>query len=115
MSAREDDYSIDRAGSLVRSVVPRRGYPYQHRCTMDVYKRIAHVIDERGEPGFTVEDLIAWEDVPSSQAATVLAFLKERGCIVTEGKRNYPAGKGVYEDAMVEYFALLDKQDTQRS
>jgi hypothetical protein len=41
-----------------------------------------------------------------------VAFLKERGIVVTRGKRNYPAGAGVHLDAMTEYWALLDEPKT---
>ncbi|MCC7387509.1 MAG: hypothetical protein IT431_01945, partial [Phycisphaerales bacterium] len=43
-----------------------------------------------------------------SQVATALAFLKERGCVVTEGRRSYAPGPGVFEDAMTEYHALRE-------
>ena len=38
---RDETFRIDRIGMLVRSVVPRRGKPYDHRCnypaTIDVF------------------------------------------------------------------------------
>ncbi|MCC7388312.1 MAG: hypothetical protein IT431_06050, partial [Phycisphaerales bacterium] len=46
-----------------------------------------------------------------SQVATALAFLKERGCVVTEGRRSYAPGPGVFEDAMTEYHALREKPE----
>lgn len=38
-------------GSLVRRVVPKRGKPYEHRCTLATFTEVAHRIDEAGEHG----------------------------------------------------------------
>jgi len=75
---RTESFRVDTDGSLVRSVVPRVGSPYEHRCTMWALKRVCWRFDEHGE-GDTVETLAAAVQIPVTQAATVLAFLLERG------------------------------------
>ena len=37
---RAEAFRIDPDGCLVRSVVPRRGQPYEHRCTKLAFERI---------------------------------------------------------------------------
>ena len=50
-----------------------------------------------------------WNRTPSTQTAVAMAFMKERGCVVTRYRRNYAAGRCVFEDAMIEYHALREK------
>jgi hypothetical protein len=93
---------------LVRKVVPRRGKPYEHRCPRASFERIAHAADENGEQGFTLETLAEHEDLPSTQAAVALAFLRERGILDVRHRRNYAATHSVHLDAMTEYYALAE-------
>lgn len=101
---------------LVRSVVPRPGggQPYEHRCPRLSYEAVAHAADrfdlEVGDPGFTLDELAHAADVPSTHAAVALAFMKERGCVVTRYRRSYAATRCVFEDAMMEYCALEEKR-----
>ena len=98
-----------RDGHLVREVVPRTGEPYEHRCPIDAFNSIAQAIDELGNEGFTLETLFYQENVPWTQVAVALAFLKERGIIDTRNRRNYAATTtGVHLDPMTEYHALAD-------
>lgn len=98
---------------LVRSVTPARGEPYEHRCPRASYEEIAHAAElfstQTGDPGFTLEQLAKAASMPSSQTAVALAFMKERGCVVTRYRRNYAAGRCLFEDAMIEYHALREK------
>jgi len=101
---------------LVRSVVPAPGRgsggkPYEHRCPRHAFENVAQVADEFGDRGFTLDELAEWAAVPSTQAAVALAFMKERGCVVTRYRRNYPADRCLFEDAMIEYWALAEKGD----
>jgi len=91
---------------MIRKVVPRRGESYEHRCPRASFKQVAHAIDEAGNEGFTLESLVQREDLPFTQVAVALAFLKERGIVDTRYRRNYAATDGVHLDAMTEYFAL---------
>jgi len=104
---RAESFRVDRDGCLVRSVVPKRGEPYEHRCTRWAFKRICWRFDEHGE-GDTVETLAEAAQIPVTQAATALAFLLERGIVTTEHRRNYPASIDVHLDGMAEYHALLE-------
>ena len=98
---------------LIRSVTPVRGTPYEHRCPRAAYEAIAQAADqfsaEYGDSGFTLEELAKAAGTPSTQAAVVLAFMKERGCVVTRYRRNYAASRCLFEDAMTEYWALAEK------
>ncbi len=105
---RAEAFRIDPDGCLVRSVVPRRGQPYEHRCTKLAFERITLRFDEHGD-GHTVESLAEAEDVPVTQAATALAFLIERGIVETVGRRSYPATVDPHLDGMTEYHALREK------
>jgi len=103
---RSETFAV-RDGHLIREVIPRRGEPYEHRCPIDAFDRIAQAIDELGAEGFTLETLFYREDVPWTQVAVALAFLKERGIIDTRNRRNHAATTtGVHLDAMTEYHAL---------
>ena len=97
-----------RDGRLVRSVVPARGKPCEHRCPRESFATVAHAVDEFGEAGFTLETLVEREPLPFTQVAVALAFLKERGVIETRYRRNYAATDSVHLDAMTEFHALAD-------
>ncbi len=105
---RDETFRIDRNGMLVRSVAPRRGRAYEHRCTLDTLKAVGHRFDEHGE-GDTVETIAEAIDAPMTQVATALAFLLERGIVTVEHRQNYPATIDVYLDAMTEYHALREE------
>lgn len=95
-------------GYLIRRVVPRRGEPYEHRCPRKALEQVAFAIDEAGDAAFTLESLVQCEDLPFTQVAVALAFLKERGIVETRYRRNYAATTCAHLDAMTEYFALAE-------
>ena len=109
---RSERFRVDAGGFLVRAVIPRRGSPYEHRCALDSLQRVCHRFDERGERGegggHTVESLAADTAVPVTQAATAVAFLRERGIVTTSQRRSHAATADVYLDAMIEYHALRE-------
>lgn len=78
------------AGALGRADL---GCAVRMPCQFWVFENICHAAEEFGATGFTLEDLVV--AVPDTQAAVALAFLKERGCETTEGRRSYAAGGGV--------------------
>lgn len=91
---------------LVRTVVRKDGSTYEHRCSLDAYKVVAHFIDEHADAGVTTGEL--WQglpDVPCTQSAVALAFLKERGCVDVRWRRCYPASTFLVEDALIEFHA----------
>lgn len=94
-------------GWLVRMVVKPDGSSYQHRCSLDSYQAVAHYIDEHATDGVTTNEL--WDglpDVPCTQAAITLAFLKERGCVAIRQRGCYSASNVLIEDALLEFHAL---------
>jgi hypothetical protein len=95
-------------GHLIRRVVPRRGDPYEHRCPRASFEQVAHASEELGADGFTLETLVQHEDLPFTQVAVALAFLKERGIVETRYRRNYAATDSVHLDAMTEFYALAE-------
>ncbi|MBX3408083.1 MAG: hypothetical protein KF869_15110 [Phycisphaeraceae bacterium] len=106
-----DTFRID-SGTLIRSVTPRRGTPYEHACTERVYKDAAYAVEQFGARAFTGEEVraaIAAPSPPFTQVAVAMAFLKERGCIVpARGRRHVAATDYTYEDALIEFHALKD-------
>ncbi|MCK4873627.1 MAG: hypothetical protein KAS72_12970 [Phycisphaerales bacterium] len=105
---RIDTFTV-AADHLVRNVVPARGKPYEHRCTRDSFREVLWAGEDLACGGFTLEELAAHTKLPSTQVAVALAFLKERGCIETRYRRNYPADRAFYEDGMIEFWALAEK------
>jgi len=104
---RDETFQVED-GYLVRKVVPRRGEPYEHRCPKASMEQIAHAIDEAGGGAFTLESLVQRENLPFTQVAVALAFLKERGVVETRHRRNYAATPCAHLDAMTEYYALAE-------
>ncbi|MEX0655309.1 MAG: hypothetical protein WD534_04285 [Phycisphaeraceae bacterium] len=96
--------------TLVRTVAfpfsDREGYI--HRCTRKVYEDVAYAIQERTKEGVTLDSLVEVLDAPFTQVNVALEFMKARGCVVTRGRRSYPASTCLYEDAMVEYLFLAE-------
>ena len=119
MTARaiHERFDVQR-GVLVREVRLSDDRSYTHRCERASFEATAHAIDEAGQRGFTLEELVTATGLPHTQVAVAIAFMKERGCVVTERKRNYPATgncpapgsarSAVFEDAMIE-FTYLDE------
>jgi len=108
MRARKRDvrFTVER-GMLVRYVTLDDGREYVHRASLAAIKEVAWYAEEHAKEGVTTGEL--WEalpDYPATQLSVALEFLKERGCVVTEGRRNFPASNVLFEDAMVEYYAL---------
>ena len=94
---------------LVRTVTFSAGGGYKHRCPRAAYEAVAGAVDAstaEGE-GVTLESLARDLGVPCTQVNVALEFLKERGVAVTRGRRSYRASDATYEDAMVEYHAVL--------
>lgn len=110
---RSEFFEVDASRSLVRSVTPKKGDPYQHRCSEDSYTAFAHSVAEATGP-FTLEDLRG--DLPWSQAAVAFAFLKERGIVIpTNGRMHIAAGSTPFEDAMVVFHALRAKRPADKA
>ena len=93
---------------LIRKVIPRRGQPYEHRCPRASFEQVAHAIEEIGVNGFTLHALVKRDDLPFTQVAVALAFLKERGIVDTRYRRNYAATASAHLDAMTEFHALAE-------
>jgi hypothetical protein len=104
-------------GLLVRTVTFPGGRAYRHRCSPQSYEAVARAVDEcpaDGGDGLVLEQLAKGLDLPFTQANVALEFLKERGVVVTRGRRNHPAGGGVaYEHAMCEFHALREEEPGQ--
>ena len=62
---------------------------------------ITHAADELGEAGFTLDELAEAAGTTNTQAAVSLAFMKERGCVVTRYRRCFAASGCLFEDAMI--------------
>ena len=107
--SREREVEFDVVdGVLERTVTFPDGRSYVHRCTRKVYEEVAYSIEERAGEGVTLDPLVRALDLPHSQVNVALEFLKERGCVVTRCRRNYPASGAMFEDAMIEFLALTE-------
>ena len=105
---RKESFDVDvRSRLLVRSVVPRRGKPYDAKTSREVLAKVSHYTQARDRGGFTTSEMWQDLDVPKTQASTSLAFLKDCGLVEVSGRRNYPAGDEVFEHSMVEYYYLI--------
>ncbi len=102
---RDETFEVED-GHLIRRVVPVRGKPYEHRCPRASFERVAHAVDETAGETFTLEMLVRREELPFTQVAVALAFLKERGIVETRYRRNYAATDSAHLDAMTEFCAL---------
>ena len=102
--SREIDFVV-LDGALEMHVIPRRGRPYTHRCSRQVYEEVAHDV-EAAPRGVTIEEVRHRLELPHTQVAVALAFMKERGCVEVRRRRTHPASRAMFEDAMVEYLAL---------
>lgn len=108
MQAQQRDvrFQVER-GKLVRYVSRADGRGHVQRATLAALQEVAWFAEAAGENGFTTTDM--WEalpDVPATQLSVALDFLKDRGCVETLGRRNYVESTTVFEDAMVEFYAL---------
>jgi hypothetical protein len=101
-------FHFDRTGRLVRSIVPRRGSPYDHTCEKDVFEKVAYAIEEAGDRGVNIAEVAVNENVPFTQAYVAAAFMDERGLLEREGRRTYAATDSVALDAIIEWYALLE-------
>ena len=94
---------------LVMFVKGADGRGYVHRCERESFGSVAWAFEEECPPsGYTLKTLAQVTGAPMTQVNVALAFLKERGCIITRFRRHYPASTFLFEDAMIEYLALAE-------
>jgi hypothetical protein len=98
-------------GCLVRTVAGADGRTYTHRCSLDVFEKVAWVLEETPAEGngIAIGQIASTEHLPHTQVDVTLAFLHERGIIDRRHRRNYPASPSVHLDAMVEWHALREE------
>ena len=93
---------------LVRTVTGPDGRSYVHRCGHEAYRRVAFAFESCPPAGLTIVTLAPSLDLPNTQVNVALEFLKDRGCVVTRHRSNYPASDFVYEDALIEWHARAE-------
>jgi hypothetical protein len=108
-------------GYLVRKVVPPRGRPYEHRCSLAAHRELTWAAIDLAASGFTVttladqvrsrpreehDDREPWASY--TNAAVAIAFWKERGLIETRRRLNHVRDEFFFEDAMIEFHALAE-------
>jgi hypothetical protein len=79
---------------------------YVHRCTRDIFRKVAYAIEDHAAGGTTLEQIVQAIDAPYTQVNVALAFMRERGCVEIRRRRTFPASDIVYEDAMIEFMYL---------
>jgi hypothetical protein len=103
---RDVEFAV-RHGRLVRLVRLRDGRSYTQQCTRAVLEQVAWLVEARGEAGVTTPEVwAALPELPCTQLSIALAFLKDRGCVETSGRRSYAVSATVYEDALTEFHYL---------
>jgi len=65
---RIDSFRVEH-DRLIRSVVPRRGKPYEHTCTLDAFREVLWAGEDLACGGFTIEDIAEHADLPITQVA----------------------------------------------
>src|SRR3990172_7943881 len=118
--ARAETFHVED-GYLIRRVLPRRGEPYEHRCPLDAYRKLAWAAIDLAADGFTVETLAdqvrsrpreehddreAWASY--TNAAVAIAFWKDREMLDIRHRRNHVDDGFFFEDAMIEFYALAE-------
>lgn len=104
----DETFTIN-GSDLLRSVTPRRGEPYDHFCTRETFVEVLQAIDELEGRLFVCQDIQNACDMPFTQVATAVAFLKERSCIIPAvPRRHVAATDSVYCDAIIEWAALAE-------
>lgn len=100
-------------GCLVRTVAGADGRTYTHRCSLDVFEKVAWLLEETPAEGngVAIGEIAKTENLPHTQVDVTLAFLHERGIIDRRHRRNYPASTSVHLDAMIEWHALREEPD----
>jgi len=104
-----EHFRVDDQGALVRTRVSTDGHRYEHRCSLDTLKDVAHHFNGCDSDQRTLNQIAGAERVAWTQAAVALAFLKERGIVERRGDANHAASGDCYLDAMTEYHALREK------
>src|SRR5262249_16713755 len=96
-----------RRGRLVRQVRLQDGRTYTQQCTLDAFEAVAQRVEARREVGVTTNELwSALPDLPCTQISIALAFLKDRGCVETSGRRSYAGSAPLLEAALTEFNSL---------
>ncbi len=103
--ASDSEYSLV-GNHLVRTVTLPDGRSYIHRCSKAVYEAVAYAVEGHSREGVTGEAMSTELDLPFTQVYVALSFLVERGCVVVQFRRNFPASDILFEDAMTEFHAL---------
>jgi hypothetical protein len=98
-------------GCLVRTVAGADGRTYTQRCSLEVFEKVAWVLEETPAEGrgVAIGEIAAAENLPHTQVDVTLAFFYERGIIDRRHRRNFPASTSVHLDAMVEWHALREE------
>lgn len=105
---RIDSFRVDH-DRLIRSVVPRRGKPYEHAGPLDAFREILWAGEDLACGGFTIEEIADHVDLPMTQVAIAIGFLDERGSVEKRHRRNFPTSNLLFEDGMIEFMALKEK------
>lgn len=108
---RDIEFRATRGGALERYVKLPDGREYAHRCSADVFKKVAAYIDEHVDQGVTMTALADAIDAPYTQVNVALELLKERSMFTAQGRINYVEDgyrAGFYEHAMTEFYAIIE-------
>jgi hypothetical protein len=102
-------YSVLPNGDLRRTTTKLDGGKYLHHCSKRTFETIAIEFDQV-RTGLTMPEIAQRLELPYTQVNVAMEFLKDRGVIVVQHRRkSTPASHFCFEDAMIEYQALLSR------
>lgn len=100
-------FYFEPSGVLAEYVEPKRGEPYTHRCTEEVFEEVCHLIDELDS--FTLDELVEGRDLPNSQVSLAMRFLHEYGLIEkVHPRRNRRTEDSIHLSAMTCWHGLRE-------
>jgi hypothetical protein len=95
---------------LIRTVVMHDGRTYAHSCGVEVFQTVLHALQEASRPT-TLMEIADAEELPYTQVNVGMEFLKECGLLDVVRRRSVAASETLFEDGMIEFYALGEPED----
>lgn len=111
LEKRDIEFRGTRGGALERLVKLPDGREYAHRCSKEIFEKVAGHLDDHQTEGVKIQSLADALDAPMTQVNVALQLLTERGLLEIHGRLGYVAdgyASGFYEHAMTEFYALIE-------
>lgn len=93
-------FSIDDDNMLVM-IVEGKYTSYKHRCSRETYNSVVEAFDDFRK--HSIEEIANDLDLPWTQTAVAVAFLKEKSLLEVNNRRNKATKQEIYEHAQEEW------------